>query len=95
MRLLPEQQKTIKKYFLEFFEKGQVYLFGSRADDNKKGGDIDLYMVVPNLENLMQKKIDFLVAVKREIGNQKIDVVFDRGNNRLIDKIAKKEGVLL
>ena len=52
-------------------------------------------MVVPNLENLMQKKIDFLVAVKREIGNQKIDVVFDRGNNRLIDRIAKKEGVLL
>jgi predicted nucleotidyltransferase len=95
MRLLPEQQQAIKKYFLKFFEKGQVYLFGSRADDSKKGGDIDLYMVVPNLENLMQKKIDFLVAVKREIGNQKIDVVFDRGNNRLIDKIAKKEGVLL
>jgi predicted nucleotidyltransferase len=95
MRLLPEQQQAIKKYFLKFFEKGQVYLFGSRADDSKKGGDIDLYMVVPNLENLMQKKIDFLVAVKREIGNQKIDVVFDRGNNRLIDRIAKKEGILL
>ena len=95
MRLLPEQQKSIKKYFLKFFEKGHVYLFGSRADDSKKGGDIDLYMVVPNLENLMQKKIDFLVAVKREIGNQKIDVVFDRGKNRLIDRIAKKEGVLL
>ena len=95
MRLLPKQQQAIKKYFLKFFEKGQVYLFGSRADDSKKGGDIDLYMVVPNLENLMQKKIDFLVAVKREIGNQKIDVVFDRGNNRLIDRIAKKEGILL
>jgi predicted nucleotidyltransferase len=53
---LPEQQQAIKKYFLKFFEKGQVYLFGSRADDSKKGGDIDLYMVVPNLENLMQKK---------------------------------------
>jgi len=95
VRLLPKQQQAIKKYFLKFFEKGQVYLFGSRADDSKKGGDIDLYMVVPNLENLMQKKIDFLVAVKREIGNQKIDVVFDRGNNRLIDRIAKKEGILL
>jgi len=95
MRLLPKQQETIKKYFFKIFEEGQVYLFGSRADDSKKGGDIDLYMVVPNLENLMQKKIDFLVAVKREIGNQKIDVIFDRGNNRLIDRIAKKEGVLL
>ena len=95
MRLLPEQRQAIKKYFLKFFEKGHVYLFGSRADDSKKGGDIDLYMVVPNLENLMQKKIDFLVAVKREIGNQKIDVVFDRGKNRLIDRVAKKEGVLL
>ena len=95
MRLLPHQHKTIKKYFLQFFEKGQIYLFGSRVDESKKGGDIDLYMVVPNLENLIKKKIDFLVAVKREIGNQKIDVVFDRGKNRLIDKVAKKEGILL
>ena len=95
MRLLPYQHRAIKENFEKFFGKGKIYLFGSRVDDSKKGGDIDLYMVLPNLENLVKKKIDFLVAVKREIGNQKIDVVFDRAKDRLIDRVAKSEGVLL
>ena len=95
MRLLSKQHKIIKKYFLKIFKTGEVYLFGSRVDETKKGGDIDLYMVVPNLENSMEKKIEFLVAVKREIGEQKIDVVFNRGKNRLIDRVAMREGILL
>ena len=95
MRLTTYQQQAIKKHFLEVFKEGEIYLFGSRVDDNAKGGDIDLYLVVPNIKDLATKKIDFLVALKRDIGEQKIDVVFDRGKNRLIDKIAKEKGVKL
>ena len=95
MRLTAYQQQSIKKHFLEVFKEGEIYLFGSRVDNSAKGGDIDLYLIVPNLKKLAFKRVEFLVSLKRDIGEQKIDVVFDRGNNRPIDKIAKEQGVRL
>ena len=95
MRLTPKQHQAIKKYFLEVFQDGEIYLFGSRIDDKKKGGDIDLYIRTKDKQNLVQKKLDFLVKLKREIGEQKIDVVFDRGLQRAIDSIAMEKGVAL
>ena len=95
MRLSTQQQNAIKKYFLEVFHDGHIYLFGSRVDDAKKGGDIDLYIDSPNTKNLVHKKLDFLVKLKKEIGSQKIDIVFNKGLNRAIDNVAMKEGVLL
>lgn len=94
MRLSVKYQQTIKKYFNEFFD-GEIYLFGSRVDDTKKGGDIDLYLVVNNHDNLFQRKIKFLSRIKRELGEQKIDVVFNTDPDRLIEKEAKKWGVQL
>ena len=95
MRLSETQHQAIKKYFIEVFHDGHIYLFGSRVNDEKKGGDIDLYIDSPDKKNLVHKKIDFLVKLKREIGNQKIDVVFNKGLNRAIDHVAIKEGILL
>ena len=95
MRLTPYQQKAIKRHFLETFKEGEIYLFGSRVDDSAKGGDIDLYLTVSDLKDLAIKRVKFLVVLKRDIGEQKIDVVFNRGRNRLIDKIAKEQGVRL
>lgn len=95
MKLLPHYQETIKKYFKEFFEKGEVYLFGSRVDDNKKGGDIDLYFVLEEHSNLFEKKLKFLARVKREIGEQKIDIVFNTDSSRLIEKEAIQWGIKL
>jgi len=95
MRLSTSQHQAIKKYFIEVFKEGQIYLFGSRTDESKKGGDIDLYIQTVDKKNLMRKKLDFLVKLKREIGLQKIDVVFDKGLHRVIDKVAMEEGIQL
>ena len=46
MRLSQRYIDVIKSRFKEFFNDGDIYLFGSRVDDNKKGGDIDLYLVL-------------------------------------------------
>ena len=73
---------------------GEIFLFGSRVDDTKKGGDIDLYLVVEN-SNLFRKKLKFLAKIKRVIGEQKIDVVFNLDENRIIEQEAKKWGIKL
>ncbi len=62
---------------------------------SKKGGDIDLYFVVKNHDNLFEKKIKFLSRVKRELGEQKIDIVFNIDSSRLIEKEAIKWGIKL
>ena len=90
MRLKNNEIQAIKTTFNKIFKHGTIYLFGSRIDDTKKGGDIDLYISTPNKKDLVSKKIDFLVQLKRKIGEQKIDVVLDYATNRLIDNIAKQ-----
>ncbi|WP_368031191.1 nucleotidyltransferase domain-containing protein [Arcobacter sp. s6] len=95
MRLSNKYIEVIKKYFNEFFKDGEIYLFGSRVDDNKKGGDIDLYIVLDEHKNLFEKKIKFLSRVKKELGEQKIDIVFNTDNNRLIEKEALRWGIKL
>ena len=95
MRLSQHERHDIQEVFSSVFEHGSLYLFGSRVKKKKKGGDIDLYIEPQESESLGRKKILFLVALKQRIGDRKVDVVIDRGNGRLIDTIAKKEGVVL
>ncbi len=95
MRLTRQEIKAITSTFKEVFKSGQIYLFGSRVDDTQRGGDIDLYIITEEKENLTTKKIDFLVKLKEKIGNQKIDVVLSRDTNRPIEQKAQMEGILL
>lgn len=44
MRLEPYEIKVIQDSFINNFHSVKIYLFGSRVDDTKKGGDIDLYI---------------------------------------------------
>lgn len=71
-------------------------LFGSRADDNKRGGDIDLYIETSEKANLLDKKVKLLVRLNRELGEQKIDVVINNfSNEKDIFNIARSTGVWL
>ena len=95
MRLNKEYIDVIKDNFNRVFQKGEIYLFGSRIDDTKKGGDIDLYLVVKDKTNLFRKKLKFLAKIKRVLGEQKIDVVFNLDDTRLIEREAKEWGIKL
>ena len=95
MRLSSRYKSVIKKYFNQFFNDGEIYLFGSRVDDSKKCGDIDLYLVLKEHTNLFDKKIKFLSRIKRELGEQKIDVIFNTDSSRLIEKEAMQWGIKL
>ncbi len=84
MRLTTKEISTIKQQVKNVFGyQAQVYLFGSRVDNEKRGGDIDLFIKGAEEEKYsLENKIRFLVEVKKEIGDQKIDVVFDNESTR-------------
>jgi predicted nucleotidyltransferase len=90
MRLKENEIIQIKQSFESVFQTGKIYLFGSRIDDTKKGGDIDLFLEIEDKTNLFEKKIKFLAKLKIKIGDQKIDVVFNEDENRLIEKEIRK-----
>lgn len=70
MRLNKQEIEALEKA-IEMIN-GEVYLFGSRVDDSKKGGDIDILILTSG--NLLQISLD----VERKfqmICDEKIDVV--------------------
>jgi len=78
MRLTPKQIHSIKQVATEVFGSGvHVYLFGSRVDDRRRGGDIDLYITgtAITLEEQLDGKLKFLIKVKQLLGDQRIDLV--------------------
>ena len=98
MRLTPFEIKSIKESFLTIFKNGKIYLFGSRIDDEKKGGDIDLYIILNYIEEreiIFDKKIQFLVLIQDKIGEQKIDVIISKNKNRYIEIEAFETGIEL
>lgn len=96
MRLQAFEIDSIKSTVNHVFGKGsKVILFGSRVDDNLKGGDIDLYIQASDKIDALKKKINFLVELKLALGDQKIDVIISRDQSRLIEQEAIKSGIEL
>ena len=96
MRLTDYEQEAIKKAFIETFEDGKIYLFGSRVDDTKRGGDIDLYLCPSQkFEDEKIRRRSFLIKLDEYIGEQKIDAVMAKDEARLIEQEAKRTGIEL
>jgi len=70
-----------------------VWLFGSRADDSKKGGDIDIGILSGKID--FMKKLGIKIDICKKIGEQKIDLVVSKTGEDTFFKYAVKEGILL
>lgn len=77
MRLTNSERETLKTAIQTFDENAQVFLFGSRVDDNKKGGDIDVLIFSKHLTKQALRKIKRQFC--DQFGEQKIDLVLDSG----------------
>ena len=101
MRISPHEQELIKRTAQECFDAAVVVrLFGSRVDDSKKGGDIDLFIqtTLNDPADLAHAHIRFLAKLYKELGEQKIDVLLDYPNRKIqlpIFEIALKQGIVL
>jgi len=85
MRLTNKEIKIIKTLTLQTFKDAIIYIFGSRIDDNKRGGDIDIGLVVKDKKNLIYKKLLLKSKLKQKL-NKPINLIIIKNNNSLIEK---------
>lgn len=101
MRLAEKEKKFICEAFLRHFSKNDhLWLFGSRVDNSKKGGDIDFYVETEekDFRVALEKKLSFLNDLWSFLGEQRIDVVLNLTNDNFnlpIYQQAKSQGILL
>lgn len=79
MRLTPHERALIRELGLRHF--GTVpRLFGSRLDDTRGGGDIDLLVAtqLPAAE-AARRRLDLLADLWIALGERKIDILLDDG----------------
>ncbi len=96
VRLSDQQIKAIKDAVQQIFgNEAKVYIFGSRAVSDKKGGDIDIMVLAPDLQDKYRKKIQLLTELYKRLGERKIDLIITDSIKSDIEKEAVERGVLL
>ena len=96
MRLTPLEQQIIRTACLRCFGV-PPRLFGSRVDDARRGGDIDLYIESElSPQEAFQRETRLAADLYRALGERKIDMVVNTGRLDLpIYQVARAQGVWL
>jgi len=95
MRITEQEKKVIIDAVANVDPNAKVWLFGSRADDNKKGGDIDIAIFSEKIDKDVMQKIQVRRLICDKIGEQKIDIVTTNSGKEAIFRLAVAEGIQL
>jgi len=95
MRLSPSQQQCIREATEQFFgPEAKVWLFGSRVDDQRRGGDVDLYVETAPIDSVLTS-LRCKMAIEDGLDLPVDLLVNDQDIDKPIYAIAKKTGVRL
>lgn len=94
MRLTSNQTRLITDRIRHHFgAQAKIWLFGSRVDDHKRGGDVDLYVETDHPEILPELRCKISLEEALDLH---VDLIVKKpGQNHPIHQIAKAEGVRL
>ena len=99
MRLTTNQRTAIREEVTRIFgQNARVRLFGSRVDDEARGGDIDLHIEsIGDAADLLDQELRLHAHLLRRLGERRIDIVVHDGRSplRAIDVQAQQTGVAL
>jgi len=99
MRLNEAQISLIATAVASYFDDGaRVYLFGSRLDDQLRGGDIDLFVDLPVVDHeVVRHSCQVIASIHKTMGEQKIDLIVRHpdSQDQPIFHEALNHGVLL
>ena len=93
MRLTDQERATITETIMSFDKDARLYLFGSRVDDNRKGGDIDLLVLTDKLT--FTDKLKIKARLWERLGEQKIDLLITDDESRPFVQIALEYAIRL
>jgi predicted nucleotidyltransferase len=93
VRLSQQEVNAIKNAVFSLDVDAKIYLFGSRADLSKKGGDIDLLVITQKLSP--PDKLTILRRLFELIDEQKVDIIIAKDDADPFVKLAVKSGKLL
>jgi len=95
MRISDEQTNFLKNEILGIVPEAAVYLFGSRVDDRKKGGDIDV-MILSDKKLSWKEKSRIRWEFYDKFGEQKLDIMSATFNERdSFKELVIQEGIRL
>ena len=98
MRLRTNEIDTIKDTIDALLPDVTIKLFGSRVDDEQKGGDVDLLIISEQpVERPAWTKAQIEARLTRAFHGRKVDIVLDAPNlvHGTIHQIARTEGILI
>ena len=101
MRLNQEQLEVIHSTVSKIIPAGiryQLKLFGSRLDDNVRGGDVDIYLEVTGMEKHKQQILQRRLRPRlEEMLDLPVDLVIHDPTEppTLISKIAREQGEVI
>ena len=93
MRLTEHEKNTIIEAIKAIDPDAKVWLFGSRADDKKKGGDIDIGILSSKID--VMGEIEIRQKTCDKIGEQKIDIVVSKNGKEAFFNFIVTKGILL
>ena len=93
MRIQAAEREAIVSAIISIDKDSEIYLFGSRIDDSRRGGDIDILVKSDVISHKMLAHIES--AIFDKIEEQKIDVVLNRKNeNSTFSNMVLAQGAL-
>jgi predicted nucleotidyltransferase len=99
MRLSDNERAVVRAAVTRRFgPQAEVLLFGSRTDDARRGGDIDLLVEVPHpVDDPLAQAVGLEVDLMRGLGERRIDVLlaYPGCRERPIHRIARSSGLRL
>ena len=93
MRITEHEKNVIIEAVKSVDPTAQVWLFGSRTDDNKKGGDIDIGILSSKVD--VMEEIEIRQKICDKIGEQKIDLVVSKDGQQAFFSHIVTKGILL
>ncbi|HYX06698.1 MAG TPA: nucleotidyltransferase domain-containing protein [Bacteroidales bacterium] len=93
MRLKRTEIEIITDIIRQFDPGAEIRLFGSRVNDDDKGGDIDLLILSSKIK--LREKLTVRYKMKEKLGDRKIDLLVTENPATSFTRHAYKNSILL